>query len=504
MKKRLAILNLIIIMLIILPYGVAWLFQGDKIFTGLLFNPIDGYSYLAKIRQGLDGNWLFFLPYTAEKGGGAYIFLFYIFLGHLTRLLHVSPGLIFHIARVAASVFLLWSIHRLLKHRLRFDDGEVFLAMLLVTLGAGLGWAGIFLDVILPDFWLAEAYPFLSMFANPHFPLGIGLLTYILSFDQESTGWKKILLLIFSGLALSIVLPFGFVCASLILTIDLMWKSIEKRKAYNPINVLALIPGGLCILYQYIAVIADPVLSHWNSQNITITPPILELLAALAPAALAAVAGLAIAIRHREIPGRELLVTWSVVCLFLALLPFGLQRRFLTGIFIPLVILAVIALKELRLNRQKLYKLALILLLVLSMPTNLITLSIFTGAGLEKKDELFLTKGEVEAFAWINENLAREPLCLVGPATGLLLPAYSQCRVLYGHPFESLENKKGGVADFFLVERPLFVKENYLLDNEFDVVIWAKRDAGNLSLYNSSMLEEVYRNNDMQIFRVIR
>jgi hypothetical protein len=504
MNKRFTILYLIIIMLIILPFATAWQVQGEKIFTGMLFNPIDGYSYLAKIRQGLDGNWLFYLPYTAEKGGGAYIFLFYVFLGHLARLLHVTPGLIFHIARVAGSVFLLWSIHRLLRCRLRFDDREVILTMLLVSLGAGLGWAAIFNNIILPDFWLAEAYPFLSMFANPHFALGMGLMTYILSFDHERTGWKSIFMLMFSGMALSIVLPFGFVCAFLITAIDLLWKTLEKRNTYSPINVVTMIPGGLWILYQYAAVIEDPVLSQWNSQNITATPPIMELLAALTPAALAAAAGITIAIRKREIPGRELLVTWSVVCLLLAVLPFGVQRRFLTGIFIPLVLLAVIALKELRLRQQKIYKTALILFLAISMPTNLITLSIFTSAGLEQKDELFLTKGEHEAFLWINENLPRETLCLSGLATGLLLPAYSHCRVLYGHPLESLENEKEGVTEFFLAEKPVFEKEDYLAEKKLDVVIYAKRDEANQSIIIPSILEEIYRNDDIQIYRVIR
>ena len=56
------------------PYLWAWAAAGEAhVFGGLLFNPIDGNTYLAKAYQGFEGDWRFRLPYTAEPGGGAYI-----------------------------------------------------------------------------------------------------------------------------------------------------------------------------------------------------------------------------------------------------------------------------------------------------------------------------------------------------------------------------------------------------------------------------------------------
>ena len=73
-------------------------------FLDFLYNPQDGNSYLAKMYQGWEGNWRFVLPYTAEAGEGAYLFLFYILLGHIARVCGLSPILIFHLVRVLCSI----------------------------------------------------------------------------------------------------------------------------------------------------------------------------------------------------------------------------------------------------------------------------------------------------------------------------------------------------------------------------------------------------------------
>ena len=59
-----------------LPYLIAWVATPEGAhFTGLIFNPQDGNSYIAKMRQGLAGSWTFRLPYTPEPHDGAPMFL---------------------------------------------------------------------------------------------------------------------------------------------------------------------------------------------------------------------------------------------------------------------------------------------------------------------------------------------------------------------------------------------------------------------------------------------
>ena len=97
-----------------LPYLSAWIATpADAHFTGLIFNPQDGGSYLAKMRQGYDGSWLFHLVYTPEPHMGAHIYLYYLALGHLARWLGLSLPVIYHVARLLSGIAMLVAIYRL-------------------------------------------------------------------------------------------------------------------------------------------------------------------------------------------------------------------------------------------------------------------------------------------------------------------------------------------------------------------------------------------------------
>lgn len=112
-KQKFIILLVIFALLIVSPYGAAAMMGGEHhVFGGFLLNPLDGNSYLAKMYQGAEGGWRFTLPFTPEPGEGAYIFLFYLFLGHLCRLTGIPLIWMFHIWRVIGSGFLLIVMRR--------------------------------------------------------------------------------------------------------------------------------------------------------------------------------------------------------------------------------------------------------------------------------------------------------------------------------------------------------------------------------------------------------
>ncbi len=68
-------------------------------FAGFLLNPVDGFSYLAKMRQGFDGGWSFHLPYASGPSSGAFLFPYYLLLGHIARLLGADLVLVLHAVR---------------------------------------------------------------------------------------------------------------------------------------------------------------------------------------------------------------------------------------------------------------------------------------------------------------------------------------------------------------------------------------------------------------------
>lgn len=101
--------------LTVVPYAIALLGAPDGLaFTGVLHNPWDGHSYLAKMQQGWAGQWAFHLPFTEEAHQGAFIFTFYLLLGHVARALGLSLPLTFHLARLLAAAFMFGMLWRLL------------------------------------------------------------------------------------------------------------------------------------------------------------------------------------------------------------------------------------------------------------------------------------------------------------------------------------------------------------------------------------------------------
>ena len=64
-----------------LPFLIAyWTTPEGLFYTGFLSNPEDGHTYLAKMRQGMRGDWLFHMPFTPEPHRGAFL-LYWVNMG---------------------------------------------------------------------------------------------------------------------------------------------------------------------------------------------------------------------------------------------------------------------------------------------------------------------------------------------------------------------------------------------------------------------------------------
>lgn len=84
---------LVILLITQAPYAVAqWTTPPDRIFSGALLNRLDANSYLATIRQGTEGNWLF-NRYTPEPHQPGPLRMFYTRWGRVAAILgDYNPG----------------------------------------------------------------------------------------------------------------------------------------------------------------------------------------------------------------------------------------------------------------------------------------------------------------------------------------------------------------------------------------------------------------------------
>lgn len=446
------------------PYLWAYLTTGsDHFFGGFLFNPIDGNSYLAKMYQGWLGSWRFTLPYSPQSGEGAYLFLFYLALGHLSRVTGYSLHFVFHMMRLLGALILLivlWNFYSQVSP----TRIAARMAFLFALFGSGLGWFVSFFGILSADLWVAEGFPFLSAYANPHFPLGMSILIMVLTprresgQDRNSIFDKKFgLILVIMGLLLANLLPFGIVLAVVILAVMSIWESWERVNSknklpqdkqlgilqliYSTVNFRKLIllsVGGIpVLLYQVWVTQSDPMLAIWSAQNLTISPPIWDLLISFAPVLLFGIPGAWFVWRKGE-SAQRILIVWSIVGILLIYIPWGLQRRFLLGYMVPLAGLAGLGLDHL-FSHQKRIKIAMLsVVIMMALPTNLLILVGGIGAIQSHESMFYLSKDEKISLDWLESNSPDDALVLASPQMGLFIPAYTGRRVLYGHPFETV------------------------------------------------------------------
>ena len=500
-----------------IPYVFAERSAGDGfVFGGFLLNPLDGNSYLAKMGLGWRGDWLFSLPYTAEKGQGALLFFPYILLGHLARNLGMSLIFTFHAVRVISAGVMSLAIYRLLTAYLPPGNAPR-LATLIASFGSGLGWLMLPFGTFTSDFWVAEAYPFLSAYANPHFPLSLALLIFLLMPVAPMDKGRKwgiagaehplypILGVILASLALALLSPFAVVIVLVIWSALAMWEIIQSYYLSQPIELSGMLSrlgwialGGLPVLvYDLVVISSDPLLSAWNAQNLTPTTPPWDVLASLSPVLLLLPFGVQGVLSEGGRP-RRLLVVWVIVCLALLYIPWGLQRRFMMGIYVPISALAATGVARLAGDGRRFWFWGAILF-VLVLPTNLLV-NLAALHGMQTHDErLYLTRDESAALAWIEANTQPDAIILASPEMGMFIPAQTGRRVVYGHPFETVraEEQKSLVEGFL---RGDTVSNSQAMLDRIDYVFYGPRERaiGQNSLLAS--LRVVYQNPSVVVY----
>lgn len=467
--------------MITVPYIFAGISGGSEaVFGGFLLNPIDGNSYLAKMRQGFSGDWLFRLPYTPDPGEGEPLFLFYLFLGHLGKWLGLDLLLTFHLARVAGAGFMLWALFVFWNHTYQ-DSWKRFLAYTFSALGSGMGWLGLLWGQFAIDFWVAEAYPFLSAYSSPHFGIGLALMLLMLSPGLIKNPWIGAVL----SICLGIIQPFGLVVALIVRFVQevlTFWRSgniriqdIVGKPSFRVISAAGA-AGGTLLLYQYWIINRHPVLQQWQIQNQTPTPPVLDILLGLSPWIFLAGLPFFLGVDGR---GERQLLTWAATAAVLVIIPWELQRRFFTGLLIPLIGLGAAgvwaASRTLRVRKRILLTAAILL----TLPTNLIVLFSGVHAAVRKDPQIFLLRQDRAALRWLERNGEPDALVLANRRMGLYVPAYTGLEVIYGHPFETADADfwEDVVSAIYSGSAEQAEVKSLLLDKDVDYILVSGRDS---------------------------
>lgn len=497
------------------PYLNAAL-NSEAVFTGFLFGVEDGNSYIAKMLAGANGDWLFRSPYTAMPQSGALLYTPYLLLGKLLgpAAQHASLVLLFHLFRSISIVLLCLATYDFVSLWLK-DAALRRLALVVATLGSGLGWVLLLFRVpnlfgsIPLDFYSPETFGFLAVLAIPHLVLARALLLWaLLAYLRPGSSKPVRLTLLWLAMAathlITAVLGGGLIALHIAYTLIMRERPFtistlaEKLRAFIPV-AFGIAP---LLLFNGWVYLQDSYLQAWASQNQILSPNPVHYVVAygwLLPFAYSGWRGL----RQRKGEAWTFLSLWLLALPFLLYAPVGLQRRLAEGAWVALVVLALAAFEAgaWAKRRRELW------LLTLAFPSSLILLLGAWQTGSSAAPPVFRAQDEVAAFEQLRSIAPVDAVVLTAYQTGNAFPAWAPVRVVLGHGPESADGERLAtqMRAFYQGRTADDPRLELLQRHGVDFVFWGPEEQGlgSWEPTRASYLEQVVAQGEYQIFRVL-
>jgi hypothetical protein len=505
----------------LLPYLLAYLWAPPgHHFAGFFFIADDATTYLAKMRQGAEGSWLWNDPYTSEPHGGVFLFSFYLLFGHLAALLHLPLIAAYHLARISGAVALVIAVdrlcHRVLPPELRK------LGLVLVILGSGAGFLAQALgnpsllgsQVEALDLHLPELSGWYSILAIPHFAWAtalivaalLGLLRIV-----EVAGWRPVAFTSTALIALTAIHP------QMIPVIGVIWIAYQGllfawgarpsivSLAAQAVPFLATIP---LLVYNAWILFHDPTIAEWARQWRHQAPGPVSLALGLGLPLLAAAFGSVIVWRRRD-RGLTLLLVWPPLVIALLYLPnvANIQRRLLDAIYVPIGILAAVGLTKLvaGLRRARARRIQAVLVTICCF-SSVIVLAIALRFASGSFAEAYIGDDTWHALQWLSAHHQQDDRALSSPGAGQLLPAWAGVPVYVGHYSETLGyfQKIRNVAMVLKPDEPEASVRAFLKVNGITLLYWGPEESvTGFKPQAQPYLQPIHEDGTVTIYRVL-
>ncbi len=466
-----------------LPYlvGYASSTPQDQ-FGGFFLYEQDGYSYLAKMRQGAQGAWEFHLPYTSEDEyqTGGFVYPFYLVLGKLAPV-GLSYPLLYHGARLVSSLLLLIVLARFVARFVADQRWQTWTWWLLLFSG---GW-GLLVSLFFNQKYVAyeliapDAFVFSILYGTPHVILGFALFLIWIGYmlDLTSRRFQNLRevagrLIIANVLGLLTALSreaygpaFAGIFGAYLVALLIQRKKMPWRE--SALVALSCIGAGLYGAYLVFAFQASPGLAAWSQQNEFTSPDLFDFLAGFAPLIVLALIGLWSARRHilRTTHDAAFLLAWLIAGPLMAYLPLTINRRLIAGWQIPLCVFGAYALLRLIDSKVPLRRTIALGALALSAVSTVVVIGMGLVFVSVPRPPLYQTGDELAALAWLGRHTTDRDVVLADWRFGNRLPIYADARVFVGHPIETIGFKeKQAAADHFFEPATPEIDRQALID----------------------------------------
>jgi len=449
------------ILLANVPYLLGFLFPQDNfVFAGITVAPGDNLSYLSAIRQGMQGNWLYQIPYTAYEHKGVPAYTYYLALGHLSRLLRLNPLGMLHLARTAGNLLLLVTLFHFLRYYFETRIWRRY-AFLIGVFSSGIGWLLLPVDGYLSmDLTVPEANTFFTLMGNAHFPIAlVCLLVFWSSLINVEDQMKRslitgrVLAFISAGI-LANLQPF-ILALALIIALTSLVISRARTRAFPRERIIRIMAAGSVgvpvAAFLSLGMMQDPLGKEWLSQNLNLTPHIGFVISAYGFLWIPTIVGV-ISMAGKRSFRTLLLLTWLMITMLGLYAPVDFQRRLSLGLHIAISVSATVGLRRIleRCTNRVGIRVRLISLLAV-VPTNVTLVILYSAGILTHSPQLYLTQGEYEALQWLDSSVDEVSVILSSTELATFIPAFSDHRAVSGNAFATpnAEETEARVHYFF-------------------------------------------------------
>lgn len=499
-KKNLHIFLILLFLFLLfqtIPYLYGfYLAKNSFYFTTFFTYRTDLVTYIGKINQGIQGNWLFSFDYTHQPTQGYFIYTYYLFLGHLANLFHFTAMQIFHIARISASILLFISLYRFTYYSLKKYPSTIFYTIFITSLiGRG------------PSFFI-EPHPLFASQFSAHLPLAFAIILFLLTpHHNQNRKWQFHLVDFLLSFILSLISSFSVTVIISILSISFIFNHIfnqEKKETFLRLIAIGN-GGGWIVLFQFYITHTQPELIAWNIQNILVQLPIHIVILSFFPLIILAYAYIIKVLIIDKTFEKTLTypIAWLILTPFFMIIPFTLRSRLYIGIYPAIATLGILMifywLKKIN------YKILSFILIVFTLIDAIFnTYFLINEMNLDIKDPspfIFVPIDAYQSLSWINQNLPEDSLILASYNNGNLIPAFTSSRAVAGHWCETpnAQENKEFVLDYYQGN----LTENDLKKVEVDYVFFSEiEDAIGPGFIEEDWIQ-VYQNENVRIYQVI-
>ena len=481
------------IFLSMLPYLYAWLVTpSDKFFSGILANHNDFSAYIAAMRQGAEGNWLFRITFSTESWQPRLMLPLYMVVGKLIRPFSQNYVLWFNIMRAGGLVLALWGFLFWLRQLLPGRPRHQLTGWLLIAFGGGLGWLLWPLTASLavsseffPDVGRPEWTTMLVSLNPPHYIIGMGLETILFGCilkmsHQQSWRWAGIAALV--ATALGLIYVYQTAVVGLVIGVYLL--TLAWQKGYIPWpdwwrGVVVLLPLLPLLFYYGYWVNRDTAFATYAASEINNLPPppFMGAMIGFGLLSILAVVGVRRWLRQGEDLLPLLWIAGNLLVMYIPIVQYA--GRFALGLIVPVATLAGYGLEEValpwlqtthfygrfaRLTPTPFASLRRMILILTVPSTLMMALFPLKTVTVQAEFPYYMPTSEREAAVWLTDNTNANDVVLAYYPVGNYLPSLSNTPVFMGQFFLTLnfEEKVEMVEQFWTADTSDEWRQNFI------------------------------------------